>query len=501
MNWLRNPFHRFGRHHGQNDARFPSGNPFDLDQPLLQLSGSGDALCVRDACEGTGIFGATGSGKTTGSGHALARAYLASGFGGLVLTAKNDERRRWEALARATGRAEDVMIFSPDSSSRFNFLDYELTRSGSGAGHTENLVNLFATVLEIAERKQRYAAEPYWQRATKQLLRNTIDIVVHATGTVSLPALYRVITSAPGSTAMTHNREWQRRSFCFQCIVKGDERDKGEIAKHDFDLAVRYWLSEFPTLAEKTRSIIVSTFTSMADCLLRGTLRELFCTTTTIVPEVTLDGGILIVDMPVKEFGELGIISQVLMKYVWQQAVERRVVSVNPRPVFLWCDEAQHFYTSYDREFQATARSSRAATVYLTQSLPSFYSALGGEHSGKAETDAFLTNLQTKIFHCNSDPVTNSWAADLCSRSYQYRHNFGAAGTERRSSHSAGVSESLDYEILPREFSRLRTGGPEHGFLVDAILFRSGRAFRASGKNFLRVQFQQEKSNDAELRS
>lgn len=318
MNWLRNPFHRFGRHHGPNDARFPSGDPFDLEQPLLQLSGSGDALCVRDACEGIGIFGATGSGKTTGSGHALARAYLASGFGGLVLTAKNGERRRWEELAHATGRAEDVMIFSLDSSSRFNFLDYELTRPGSGAGHTENLVNLFATVLEIAERKQRYAAEPYWQRATKQLLRNAIDIVVRATGTVSLPALYRVITSAPRSTAMTHNREWQQHSFCFQCIVKGDERVRGEIAKHDFDLAVRYWLSEFPTIAEKTRSIIVSTFTSMADCLLRGMLRELFCTTTTIVPEATLDGGILIVDMPVKEFGELGIISQVLVKYVWQ---------------------------------------------------------------------------------------------------------------------------------------------------------------------------------------
>ena len=472
---------------------------FDLERPLLHLSAAGDVLSIRDACEGVGIFGATGGGKTTGSGQQLARAYLAYGFGGLVLTAKQDERLRWQDLARATGRADDIRIFSPDSPNRLNFLENELTRPGSGAGHTENLVNLFATVLEIAERKQRYAAEPYWQRATKQLLRNAIDIVVQATGTVSLPALYRVITSSPASIAMTHNPDWQNRSFCFQCIVKGEERVKGEIEKHDFDLAARYWLSEFPTIAEKTRSIIVSTFTSMADSLLRGTLRELFCTTTTIVPEVTLDGRILIVDMPVKEFGELGIISQVLMKYVWQQAIERRVVSANPRPVFLWCDEAQHFYTSYDREFQATARSSRAATVYLTQSLPAFYSALGGEHSGKAETDAFLTNLQTKIFHLNSDPVTNAWAADLCARSYQYRHNFGAAGTERRSSHSAGVSESLDYEILPREFSRLRNGGPEHDFIVDAILFRSGRAFRASGKNYLRVQFQQEQSHDTEF--
>ena len=49
----------------------------------------GDLWRVKDACEGTVIFGGTGSGKTSGSGRALATAFLAAGFGGLVLCAND----------------------------------------------------------------------------------------------------------------------------------------------------------------------------------------------------------------------------------------------------------------------------------------------------------------------------------------------------------------------------------------------------------------------------
>ena len=57
------------------------------DNPvLLQLSSHpADGFRLADAFEGVVCFGSSGSGKTTGSGAAIARAYLAAGFGGLVL--------------------------------------------------------------------------------------------------------------------------------------------------------------------------------------------------------------------------------------------------------------------------------------------------------------------------------------------------------------------------------------------------------------------------------
>ena len=74
-------------------------DPFSLDRSLLTLPG-GDHWCIRDACEGTQVFGMTGSGKTSGSGKAISHAFLSAGFGGIVLTAKTDERALWEQWAR-----------------------------------------------------------------------------------------------------------------------------------------------------------------------------------------------------------------------------------------------------------------------------------------------------------------------------------------------------------------------------------------------------------------
>ena len=89
-----------------------------------------DTWTIRDACEGVQIFGAIGSGKTSGSGAAIAKAFLNSGFGGLVLCAKPEERQLWQQYARETGREAHLFIFSPDHAWRFNFLDYELRREG-----------------------------------------------------------------------------------------------------------------------------------------------------------------------------------------------------------------------------------------------------------------------------------------------------------------------------------------------------------------------------------
>ena len=53
-------------------------------QPLIRWSRD-DALTLRDACEGVLILGASGSGKTSGSGREIAEACLRAGFGALVL--------------------------------------------------------------------------------------------------------------------------------------------------------------------------------------------------------------------------------------------------------------------------------------------------------------------------------------------------------------------------------------------------------------------------------
>src|SRR4051794_32221301 len=85
----------------------------DLDMPLLTFSKT-DAWTINDATQGVSIMGATGSGKTSGSGAAVAKAFLHAGFGGLVMCAKPEERRLWEQYARETGRLQSLVVFSPN---------------------------------------------------------------------------------------------------------------------------------------------------------------------------------------------------------------------------------------------------------------------------------------------------------------------------------------------------------------------------------------------------
>lgn len=475
----------------------PPGEPFAPDTPLLSFTTSrADLWTIRDAFEGVQIFGALGSGKTSGSGQAIARAYLAAGFGGLVLTAKPDERELWEAYARAAGRTDDLIIFRPGNPHQFNFLNYEMKRPGAGAGDTENLISLFYHVLEASERGKGNQA-PFWDRALKQLLRNAIDLAAAATGRIKLDEVRDIIKTAPQNPEQLEDEKWLESSFCLACIRDAGNEELSQQRRRDFEAARDYWLEEFPTLAEKTRSIIVTMFTSMADTFLRGRLYDLFCTKLTIAPEMSELGKIIILDLPVKEYGDSGRFAQMLFKYLWQKAIERRDTRKNPRPVFLWADEAQNFCTSYDMQFQATARSSRACTVYLTQNLPNYYAAIGSGDKAKHETDALLGNLQTKIFHANGDPVTNQWAADVIGKSWQQHistntsRNETAGREQQQNSTSAGTSESYDYDVPLPAFTMLRKGGEPYGFIVDAYIFQSGRTWTTTGRSYTRAAFRQ----------
>lgn len=486
-------------------SRATNAPRWPLSLPLLWLSDTDD-FTLADACEGTMISGATGSGKTSGSGRTLAMEFLRAGMGGLVLTAKPDERALWESYCRETGRTGDLIIFSPTERWRFNFLNYELHRGGSGGGLTENLVNLFSEVLQVAERHGGSGGredEGYWRRAMRQLVRNAIDLLMFATRKVSIPDLYRVVVSLPTSPAQVGDPAWQQRSFAYQCLEAADAAAKTAIRQRDYELCVDYAILEFPALSEKTRSIIVSTFTSMVDVFQRNLLRELFCTETNLTPEAVQEGKIIVVDLPVKEFGELGQLSQVLMKYVFMRTIERRPLENDPRPVFLWVDESQLFTTDYDFLFQTTARSARVCTVYLTQNLSNYYATLGAGDQGKAAVDSLLANLNTKIMHANGDPITNEWAATLIGRSRQFFVNannsyqpdnslLGWFGASNAGQTSAGVSEALEFEVQPRRFTTLRKGGVACHRYVDAIVFQGGRRFQANGKTWLPVTFRQQ---------
>lgn len=487
-------------------------NKYDLRTPLLKFS-ENDEWTIADAAEGTSIMGAIGSGKTSGSGATIAKAFLRSGMGGLVMCAKPEERELWEGYTEATGRRDELIVVSPEPDTynddtfwRFNFLNYEMKREGRGGGHTENIVNLMTRIIEIAEGTHDIASkEQFWERAMRQMMRNAIDILALSQDNLTLNDLLRFIQTAPqNSDDATPSQAYQKQaadegralwwdtSFCAQSIIKAEENAKTPRQKNDFSVASNYWIHEFAPMSVRTRSGIISTFTSVADQLLHGVAWSMLASPepTNIVPEMTYkDGAIIILDMPVQEFQVLGRVVQGIFKYMFQRSILRRDTKQYPRPVFLWADEAQNFVSSFDYQYQAVARSAKACTVYITQNISNYYSVLGGANS-QSEAHAFLGNLQTKIWHANGDYASNQHASDTLSQAWQTAGSFGVSEGAGQTN-SGGGSEVVQYKVLPSEFTTLRKGGHANNLEVEGIVFQGGRIWDATKDTHLKSIFKQ----------
>lgn len=481
------------------------GKSYSSPVSLVALSAQ-DTWTQFDAYEGTIIFGGNGSGKTTGSGNSLANAFLKNGFGGLVLTVKIDEANRWKKYLQDNGRIQDLVLIEPNQPFCLNILEYESMRRGIGAGITYELVRLLQTAMDGGRERSR-SNDPYWDDAVAQLLTNAIDLVLLARGKVTLNEVVDVIRSAPYSDEdvaslkydmgkrnalrQAGKRVWAGSSKCADLLSIAWKNTSNDDRKYDFLETYAYFIDEFALLDNRTRSNILSTLMSRLTGLLRTPFRQLFSATTTIKPEDSFNGKVIILNLPVKEYGEAGRFAQILFKTVWQRAVERR--GDYGCPVFIWADEAQFFVTKYDMLFQQTARSSRVASVYLTQSVVNFRASLDSSADSTSISDSLLGNLQTKIFHANACPISNEYAERLFGSDLQW--------TNSTSVGSDGVpqigAQKVMLPILPAiRFSTLKKGGLVNDKVVDSYVFQAGKIWKGDNgkhlKNWLLAQFKQE---------
>jgi len=469
-----------------------AADPWARDRPLHHFTDT-DSFTVKDAYEGVAGFGESGSGKTSGLGQMLALAMLRAQFGFLVLCPKRAEADLWVEYCRRAGRAADLRLFGPGHPYRFNALDYLYkARDSRGGGVTENCVAAIMQLAELRDRNRGTGGDSqFFYDSAKQLLCSAIDLLGLAGESVSFAAIAKVIADAAYSPEEVQSKEWQSRSAVNALIDKATTRtDLDDIQRTDLGVAIEYWLLTFPRMDDRTRSGITATVSSVIYSFQRGHLAQLFDTTTNLTPEDSFRGAVIVLDIPVKEYLELGQASQVLFKLLWQRAVERRNLTKYPRPVCLFADEAQLFLTSHDALFQATARSAKVASVLLTQNIDSIRERFPAA-SAQTAADALLGNFHTKVFCSNGHIGTNEWAAKLIGEEWQTHSNVSAS-LSGAGSMSTGTVDSRRFLVDPIEFSRLAKGGPENGNMVESIVHRSGTPFTATGTNHLSAAFPQD---------
>lgn len=496
-------------------------NSFDLDTPLIEMvSNHGHATWnIRHSFLGTQVVGSNGSGKSSGSARYLIIKYLMAGYGGLVLSVKPTELDDWREYCRLTGREQDLLVLEPGGEHQFNFLEYEASQASGASALTDNMVEVIKTVVRAGEAQDAGKSDDaFWEKALDMLMFNVIDLCQLAYGRVTVQAMYDIVMTIPQKDEPFQAEPGKAKAFhrafeaarqrvtalidpWFEALPKGErDRLQDETLFEEALLEAvpqarllkfldTFFIENYIGLSEKTRSIIDFTFSGFLFRLLREPIYSLFCRhASTLTPEDCLDGKIIFVNLPVKQYHKVGRDCQILFKYIWQRAMEKRDVTRNARPLFLFADEAQHFLHEHDAIFQATARSSRIATVYITQNLPNYYAAMGGQ---KAEyrVKSFLGTLGTKIFHANADVETNEFASRLIGDAY-FEDRSESVTVAQNFSQTRGKSLKLERLVRPEEFAKLRTGGPLNNFLVEGYLYLQGESL-FNGRNHVKMTFSQ----------
>lgn len=464
-------------------------------QTVIRDWGNGQAFRLADALTGVCVFGATGSGKTSGPAKHLAYGYLAADFGGLVLCAKKEERHQWEQWAADCGRSEDLIVVKSTGEFRFNFLDCEASRPEASGGLTINIVSILDEIAGAIARSAGKADggtgdNKFWEDALHHMNTNLVDLPVFAGLQVSLPLMRSIVNSAPQSLAQVTDKIWQETSVCAQTLAEAEKaKAKASVdVRADFEECRNYWLQEYPVLSEKTRSIITLSFSMLVRPLITRPLRKLFSTDTNVKPEDAFGGKIIIIDLPVQDYRLAGKVAALAWKYCFQVAVLRRTPPSEPdtylRPVFLWADEAQNFCTEFDAEYQAVARSAGGCTVYLTQNLATFRRVLGNDDA----VQSLLGNLQAKFFCQQGSSETNEWAAKLLGERYINITSTNVGRSDSSADHqsaSSGVtrSEQRRYFVEPSRFTTLKRGGAAHNYQVESIVYNGGHRFPSGNES------------------
>lgn len=463
--------------------------PFvDLDRVLLNLSGDNhpdDVFTVRHLFENVFISGSTGSGKSSGSGAALASALLnprgllpEERIGLIVFIYKKSDVEDWLRLAFQSGRQDDVIHIQAHHANVFNILEQYKDQEPM------NAVNALLNVSGLSVESGR-GEEEFWQLQKSKALDRLIRLNQICGQPLSIDTLYRIHSSAPADSEQLQSKEFRDQSFCWHMLGRAAEK-VGE-DHPNFKMAENYFVREIPFLDDRTASNIRTMVGGILEPFVSSSiLKQMFCGSSKLRLDDIFTGKIVLLDIPVQTHEYVGRIAQVMFKYAFQKAVEKRNLDTHPNPVIFHQDEAQQFLTRFDHSFMSTCRSSRAGSILLSQNISNYHAAITGARA-EAKVNSLMALCNTKIFHAQNDYLTNEYASKTIGMGIQHLSSFTSG---KDNAGSASTSQHIQYQVQPTLFTMLRTGGIKNDYLVDAIITGTGRIF-STETNFLQTSFQQ----------
>lgn len=447
-----------------------------LDLKLLKLNGR-DWITLGQALLSIIIFGATGSGKTSGPFQYIIRALMRVRCGGLFLCVKQDAAESYRRWAKEEGREADVINFSIGSGHGFNFLQYLSNQRTDPGLIVEMVVYVLMETLDILSR-HTMREDRFFREAAKELFRNICLVLYIAEGSIRLEALAEMLSNVPRDA----NQARSTSTYFGQMLEKAWKNAAGTPLEAQMTAVIRFFTVDWANYAIETRESIRATAQVLINELTHPPLVNLFGRETTVTPDDVHAGKLIIVDIPIHFHQRVGQIAATIFKTsVQRETLARRERNEGVtdeskiRTIFIAGDEAHELVTRGDETFVSSCRELRGITVYATQTINNFVKQLE-----KPTTLTLLAGLRTRFIARTEDADTANWVRDTLGQSLNPGLYFGPE-----------TWTHLDRSAFGTEILRSLKQGGGKGKKVEAIAILGGDVFNATNRRWYKATFRQ----------
>lgn len=360
------------------------------------IAGTPVVLATSDAAQNILVLGGIGAGKTTGLMQPCLDQLFAQGSGGLIFDIKGDFHVAVAAVARAHPELRVVTI--GPGHRRFNLL-------------TGLSPELCASFLKSAILLGGYgASESFWIDSATELLRNTFGVLA------TFPECY----SLEGAHAYLFDPR-ERERIDSEVLARAPHLEGRGLRR--LRAYQTYHESVFSAFDDKVAAGVRATAAQVLSPFSHPDLVDAFCRDDPQAPfsmEQVLAPAVALVDLPLAAWGLGAKVVYTLLKLRFFNVMQQRARYADVdagRPTFFMCDEYQEVVSANkdglsDLNFWDKSRSARTVGVVSSQSVSSFYAALGNRELA----DAILQNFRQKICFRSEDPATINLVSRILGR-------------------------------------------------------------------------------------
>lgn len=433
-------------------------------------------------------IGITGSGKTSTMRPLIREIlpYVGCCWAAVKVSEIEDSIR----VCREAGREPKLL-----SKQRLNVLSYMLNAPGGSPMEVTRYLERLNQSLHASKGDGESA---FWENLFTRGLTFAITICHLAKrDKVTLDNVHRFVSTAPNSAAALKEQK-EQNSFFFQMLTAAN----GDIQSDDeyrlLDQAFSFFTKEYLTLGTKAQSAMQTQISGVLGPLLVPPFFNLFCSeASTFTPDDVLAGECIILDFPILRWGDGGKFAQQLFLQMTKSALLNQATPGTP--VLFVQDEFQLLTSpEFDVNFSTVARSSRAIKISATQSISVLTSLLGGDPRAAEQCRALMSCHATHVVLATNDSETANYYSSLWGEHRELFHSFSdnrqAEPDDLISSIFGGQLNVQNTEtIRPRvtidHLLQLRTGSPEHDYLIDAYVTQGGKLFSDTGLPYRMVTF------------